>query len=70
MMADWRVVVVSEATVFKRQQGPSSPEIIQSAAEAVEEGNPRKAIALMVKVLGISAQDIADENSDFRETIG
>ena len=70
MMADWRVVVVSEATVFKRQQGPSSPEIIQSAAEAVEEGNPRKAIALMVKVSGVSAQDIADENSDFRETIG
>ena len=53
VMADWRVVVVSEATVFKRQQGPSSPEIIQSAAEAAEEGNPRKAIALMVKVLGV-----------------
>jgi DNA polymerase-3 subunit delta len=70
MMADWRVVVVSEPTVFKRQQGPSSPEIVQSAAEAVEEGNPRKAIALMVKVLGVSVQDIADENSDFRETIG
>ena len=70
VMADWRVVVVSDATVFKRQQGPSSPEVIQSAAEAAEEGNPRKAIALMVKVLGVSAQDIADENSDFRETIG
>ena len=70
VMADWRVVVVSEATVFKRQQGPSSPEIIQSAAEAAEEGNPRKAIALMVKVLGVSAQDIADENSDYREIIG
>ncbi|RKU10580.1 DNA polymerase III subunit delta [Candidatus Poribacteria bacterium] len=70
VMADWRVVVVSEATVFKRQQGPSSPEIIQSAAEAAEEGNPRKAIALMVKVLGVSAQDIADETSDYRETIG
>ena len=36
MMANWRVVVVSEATVFKRQQGPSSPEIIQSAAEALK----------------------------------
>ena len=70
VMADWRVVVVGEATVFKRQRGPSSLEIIQSAAEAAEEGNPRKAIALMVKVLGISAQDIADENSDFREIIG
>jgi DNA polymerase-3 subunit delta len=69
VMADWRVVVVSEATVFKRQQGPSSLEIIQSAAEAAEEGNPRKAIALMVKVLGVSAQDIADESSDFREII-
>ena len=69
VMADWRVVVVSESTVFKRQQGPSSPEIVQSAAEAAEEGNPRKAIALMVKVLGVSAQDIADETSDYRETI-
>lgn len=69
VMADWRVVVVSEATVFKRQQGPSSPEIIETAAEAAEEGNPRKAIALMVKVLGVSAQDIADESSDFREAI-
>ena len=69
VMADWRVVVVSEATVFKRQQGPSSPEIVQSAAETAEEGNPRKAIALMVKVLGVSAQDIADENSNFREAI-
>ena len=70
VMADWRVVVVSEATVFKRQKGPSSPDIIQNAAEAAEEGNPRKAVALMVKVLGVSAQDIADENSDFRDAIG
>ena len=69
VMADWRVVVVNEATVFRRQKGPSSPEIIENAAEAAEEGNPRKAIALMVKVLGVSAQDIADENSDFREAI-
>ena len=68
-MADWRVVVVSEATVFKRQKGPSSPEIIQNAVEAAEEGNPRKAIALMVKVLGVSAQDVADENNDFRDAI-
>ncbi len=69
VMADWRVVIVSEATVFKRQQGPSPPEIIQNAAEAAEEGNPRKAIALMVKVLGVSAQDIADENSVFRDAL-
>ena len=69
IMADWRVVVVSEATVFKRQKGPSSPGIIQNAAEAAEEGNPRKAIALLVKVLGVSAQDIADENSVFRDAI-
>ena len=69
VMADWRVVVVNEATVFKRQKGPSSPEIIQNAAEAAEEGNSRKAIALMVKVLGVSAQDIADENSDFRDVL-
>ena len=70
VMADWRVAIVSEATVFKRQKGPSSPEIVQNAAEAAEEGNPRKAIALMVKVLGVSAQDIADETSEFREAIG
>ena len=69
VMADWRVVIVSEATVFKRQKGPSSPEIIQNAVEAAEEGNPRKAIALMVKVLGVSAQDVADENNDFRDAI-
>ncbi len=69
VMADWRVVVVSEATVFKRQKGPSSPEIIESAVEAVEEGNPRKAIALMTKVLGVSAQDIVDENNDFRAAV-
>ena len=67
VMANWRVVVVNESTVFKRQKGPSSPEIIQNAAEAAEEGNSRKAIALMVKVLGVSAQDLADENSGFRD---
>ncbi len=69
LMADWRVVVVSESTVFKGQKAPPSPEIIRNAAEAAEEGNPRKAIALIVKVLGVSAQDIVDENNDFGDAI-
>jgi DNA polymerase III delta subunit len=69
VMADWRVVVVNESTVFKTQKGELPLDVIQNAADATAEGNPRKAISLMVKVLGVSAQEIADQSGDFGSAI-
>ena len=65
VIADWRVVVVRESTVFKTQRGASSLELLRNAADAAAEENPRKAISLMVKALSVSAQEIADESGDF-----
>jgi DNA polymerase-3 subunit delta len=69
VMSDWRVVVVSESTVFKARKETSQLDLIRNAIEAVDQ-QPRKAIALMGKVLGISAQEIADQSHDFEGTIG
>jgi DNA polymerase III subunit delta len=68
VMSEWRVVVVREPTFFKSKKGPSPVELIQTAADAVNE-NPQKAISVMVKVLGISAQEIVDQSNDFTSTL-
>lgn len=64
VMSDWRVVVVRESTMFKSQRGASQLDLIRNAIEVVHP-HPRKAVALMVKVLGVSAQEIANRSHDF-----
>ncbi|MCZ6677372.1 MAG: DNA polymerase III subunit delta, partial [Candidatus Poribacteria bacterium] len=63
--SDWRVVVVSESTVFKTQKGAAPLDVIRNAADAAAEENPRKTISLMVKVLSVSPQEIVDQSGDF-----
>ena len=68
VMSDWRVVVVRESTVFKTQKGAAPLDLIQSAVDAAEE-SPRKTISVMVKVLGITAEQIAEPGTDFSEAL-
>ncbi len=68
MLSDWRVVVVRESTVFKAQKGTSQLELMRNAIDAADQ-SPRRAIALMTKALGVSAQDIADQSHDFNSSL-
>jgi DNA polymerase-3 subunit delta len=66
MMADWRVVVVAESTQFRAQRGAfSALDFVRTAADAAAEGNLRKAISLMVKALGVSAPEIAEQRAEY-----
>lgn len=68
VMSDWRVVVVRESTVFKTQKSTAPLDLIQNAVDAAEE-SPRKAISVMVKVLGVTAEQIAERGDDFSEAL-
>ena len=68
MVSDWRVVVVREPTVFQTKKGTLPIDLLRNAADATDE-DPRKAISIMLKVLGVSAQEIADQSNDFSDAV-
>ena len=68
IMSDWRVVVVRESTVFKTQKHTAPLDLIQNAIDALDD-SPRKAIAVMVKVLGVTAEQIAEQGTDFNDAL-
>ena len=68
MMSDWRVVVVRESTVFQQSQRTSTLDLLRSAIDAADE-DPRRAISIMTKVLGIPPQEIAEQSNNFRGAV-
>lgn len=68
MISDWRVVVVRESTVFQKTQRTSSPDLLRSALDEVDEA-PRKVVSIMAKALDIPAQEISEQSNNFKGAV-
>lgn len=69
MMSKWRVIVVEDFPAFKSQKRSTSPLNTIRNAMQIETEDTQKCVTDISKLLGISVQQIIDQNADFHSAI-